>query len=323
MNRKKGIGIIAPSLSLSAISPSLIEIGRERLESLGFLVKFGQHSKGGNSYVSGTIEERLSDIHKFLDDDDIDIIMAAFGGYNSNQLINHLDYEKIKATNKMFIGYSDVTILLNAIYSETGMPTIHGPAFVNFCNPNIMDETLQYFLKVINKQNKVAYYASNKYAYDDWYLKENYGPRDIKDHQGWQFVKEGKGTGILIGGNLESFLALAGTRYFPDTKDKIILMEDVASTTIGKFLRELTQLDQMGVLSNIKGIIIGKFGDEMEVNRQKELVAMLLNVTKDYDFPIIINTNFSHVDPIYTICIGSMVTINSNDESNIIMINNG
>ena len=320
-NKKIGIGIIAPSLSLSKIDSQLIEKGISKLESLGFGVKIGKNAQKSNGYISGSIEERLSDINMFLEDPSIDIIMAAFGGYNSNELVPHLNFKKIKKSNKLFMGYSDTSILLNVIYNQTNIETVIGPAFVSFCNPNIFDETLRYFLEIINDKKIIKYFPPKEYAYDNWYLKENYGPRECKAHQGWEFIKKGKCEGKLIGGNLESILALAGTKYFPKTKDKVLLVEDNANEDIGKFHREIVQLEQLGVLKDIRGLIVGKFADTLQIDQGRLLRNLLLEVTKAYNIPIVINTNFSHVDPNYAICIGSHIILES-EKNEITMIRN-
>ncbi len=271
-------------------------------------------------YTAGSIAERLEDINSFLDDEEIDIIMTSIGGYNSNQLLEELDYNKIEKANKLFIGYSDATAILNAIYNKTKKKTILGPAFVSFCDPNMFDESIDYFFKIINNETKFEYKSPQNYAYDEWFMKENYGPRDCKKHKGWNFIKNGIGKGILVGGNCETFLALSGTKYMPDLDGKILLLESIENEKLAKFERELTQIEQMGLLNSLKGIIIGQFSDEQGLENTEVLRKMIRRICAKFSFPIVVNTSFSHVSPIYSIPIGGEIELDSKKQT-IMLVN--
>lgn len=309
--RVQGIGIVAPSLSMSIIEPRFIEIGLSHLESLGYRVKLGENANGRIRYMSGTVDERVSDIHQFLEDPEIDLIMFAIGGYNSNQLLEQINYDLIERSNTGFIGYSDATALLNAIAQKTSAPVFLGPAFVSFCNPYLYQETIDYFEACMKGSSPIHYNPPRVYAYDDWY---KYGPQDTRDdkkHAGWLFLKPGVGEGKLVGGNMETLLALAGTPYFPNVEQAILLIEGLPNEKLAKLDRELTQLRHMGVFEHIQGLIIGQFGDELQLEQRQAFAEMVLAAVEGYTFPVVANTCFSHVDPIYTVPLKGTVRIDA------------
>ena len=89
----------------------------------------------------------------------------------------------------------------------------------------MFEESIQVFLKLINGDSYINLSSPSKYAEDLWFCKEGYGPRDIHDHPGWHVINQGSEKGILVEGNAESILALAGTKYYPDFEDKILFIE--------------------------------------------------------------------------------------------------
>ena len=60
------------------------------------------------------------------------MVIACLGGFNANQLLRHLDYDLIAKHPKILCGFSDITALINAIYSKTGLVTYHGPHYSTF-----------------------------------------------------------------------------------------------------------------------------------------------------------------------------------------------
>lgn len=117
---KKGghIRVIAPSRSASILSKEGISQAKKRLESLGFTVSFGQHVFECDIHSSSSIEHRLSDLHEAFKDDEVDGILTAIGGFNCNELLPYIDYDLIRQHPKVLCGYSDITALANAHYSE-------------------------------------------------------------------------------------------------------------------------------------------------------------------------------------------------------------
>ena len=141
------IGFISPSSGPTQLAIHRVEKAKKELEHLGYRVRIASHALNSNGYVSDSIENRISDIHDLFSDDSVRAIMCTIGGNNSNQLLQHLDYSLIKNHPKIFIGYSDITVLHYALLSQANLATYYGPcAMIQFGEfPLIFDYTLRYF----------------------------------------------------------------------------------------------------------------------------------------------------------------------------------
>lgn len=309
-------------MSAFEIDTRLISVGIDKLNALGLTVQFGDSvfKNEKNISLKEKISNKIKDINIFLEDD-TNIIMSLIGGYNSNRLLDYLDYKKIKDSRKIFIGYSDTTALLNSIYTVTGCNSILGPAFINFCNPTIFTEMINSFIDVVINNKKVIYQAPKEYAYGDWFLNNKFRYKNISKHYGWEYIKEGNAKGTLVGGNLETLLILSGTKYFPKVKDSILLLESNPEENILKIERGLIQLAQMNVLKKINGVIFGQMANRFNESLKPAYLDMILTIFEEYDIPILINANFSHVDPIYSLPIGGTIKMDSNTNSIILESN--
>lgn len=305
---KRGIYVFSPANTMADMSSQGIEIGIRNLNNLGFEVIFGGNASKKSLYTAGTIGERLEDLNYGLNHPEVAIMMPVFGGYNSNQLIELLDYPLVKKQNKIFVGYSDTIILLNAIFSKTGIITIYGPSFASFCNPNLQEEVAESFVDIINDKS-IEYVTPKQAACDLWYMKDNLGPREFYQHPEWTSLSDGVITGHLVGGNLDSFISLLGTEYLPNLEGAILLVESSMDEHPGRFDRHMTQLQLAGVFNKIKGMVIGQFPIHSPLSQENIISQIVDRVIRPNNFPIICNTSFSHVDPILCLPIGGKVKI--------------
>ena len=144
------IRIIAPSKSMNVLTKEQITLAKKKLEELGFVVTYAKHVyECDDIYESSSIEARL-DLHEAFLDKNVKCIIAARGGYNSNQLLDYIDYNIIKNNPKILCGFSDITALLNAIYKKTGIITFCGPVYSSFAMKLGFDYTLNYFKMFTN-----------------------------------------------------------------------------------------------------------------------------------------------------------------------------
>lgn len=126
------IRVIAPSRSLSLLNTDKIEKARTVLNNLGFRISFSAHANEIDECSSSSIQSRVSDLHDAFSDQRVKGILTVLGGYNSNQLLSHLNYELIKANPKVFCGFSDITALSAAIYAKPGLSPIRDLIFQAF-----------------------------------------------------------------------------------------------------------------------------------------------------------------------------------------------
>ena len=314
----KNIMVCALSRSLGMICEENINLAKNKLEELGYKVNFSKNSHVTDYFISSSIKQRISDFHNAIKNQNVDIILSVLGGYNSNQLLNYIDYDLIKKHPKIICGYSDITVLLNAIYAKTGNITYLGPTFHSFSMKKGLEDTITYFNKAINKDkiylNDPEYYSSDRW-YDD---QEN---RKFLKNKGMYVINHGKTEGIIVGGNLCSFNLLQGTEYMPSLEDKILFLEEDA--LVGKefpyeFDRNLISLIQQKDFKKVKGIVIGRAQTATGMNIKKW--KKILNKKELKKIPIIINANFGHTTPNATIPIGGKCIIDTQKELEKIII---
>ena len=312
---KKSIMVCTLSRSLGMICDENIELAKNTLEQIGFNVEFSKNSNFTDSFISSSIKKRVTDFHNAIENNNIDIILSVLGGYNCNQLLNYIDYDLIKKNPKIICGYSDITVILNAIYAKTGITTYLGPNFHSFAMKEGLERTIDYFKKSINHG---SYYLEDPeyYSSDKWY--DNQDKRNFIKNKGCIVINEGKADGTIIGGNLCSFNLLQGTQYMPSLKDKILFIEDDA--LVGKefpyeFDRNLVSLIQQKDFDKVKGIVIGRTQTQTGMNLTKW--RKILNKKELKNIPIIINANFGHTTPNATIPIGGNCKINTYIENKI------
>jgi len=223
LTNNKLIGLIAPADPVAGVMPDEdFNRGVNYLKDKGFNVVLGDSVKlRTEKYTAGTIEMRVNDIHNFTKRDDIGCLMAFWGGYNSNQLLEYLDYNLIKKNPKIIIGYSDITALTTAITTKTGLITFSGPGGISFAKPEPFDYTWEYFEKTcITPTEEIIMKPSLKYADDLYFLHEDPSHRIMKENDGILIFKKGQAEGGVLAGNLQTLLALSGTEYFPCIKNK-------------------------------------------------------------------------------------------------------
>lgn len=319
------IGVVSPSSPMAAIVKHRMEKGIRTLEEMGFKVRIGKNSLNVSDYTAGTPEERAEDLNGFFKDDSVKGIISFIGGFHSNQILKYLDFDAIKNHPKVFMGYSDMTVLHISMYSKADLMTFYGPAILTqFAeNPKMLPYTEEYFRKAVMSGLPIGRISPSKQWTDEvlnWFEKKDLErSRQMKDNIGWQWLRGGSGEGEILGGCIASLLHLRGTPYWPDFNDKIFfweLSESSEDFTKGEPVSEidahLTDLELSGVFDNLKGMIIGRpFGYSQEdIERLKEII---LQRTEQYEFPILFGTDIGHTDPIMTIPLGAKTSINSKE----------
>lgn len=327
------IGIISPSLGLYPFVPHRLNRAIECIESLGFHIKLGKTTKTSNGYVSGTIEDRVDDIHKMFLDNEVKAIITTIGGNHCNQLLKHINYSLIRRNPKIFIGFSDITVLHYAFLSQANLKTFYGPQVMTQFgeNPELQEYTLQYFKNVLFKKNRkqVLFIKPSDTWTDeflDWTTKEDQvRPRKYYKNNGYRWLREGKSEGKLLGGCLQSINHLQGTKYWVDPKNSIFFLDIPEGHDFGKGMSladidsYFADLDNLDVFSSINALIIGRpIGYSLDDLKQFE--SIIMKYTSRFSYPIVCNVNIGHTDPIATFPYTSFTKINSEKNHIIIQV---
>lgn len=313
------IRIVALARSLSVVDSEIIDRAKHNLEGLGLKVTFGENAFSTGPLNSPDVNPRLDDLHAAFRDKNVKCIMAAIGGFNSNQLLDYIDWELIRDNPKAFCGFSDITVLNNAIFAKTGLQTYSSPNFYCFGLPPECDYSLEYFKKA-TFDDGCEIQPSNIYYDYPWEYK--FDGRDTKPNRGPQICNQGEAEGTVIGGNMCSLNLLNGTQYFPKIDGDIILMieDDHFDSIPQAFDRNLQSIIQQPYFKQVKGILIGRFQDETGFN--DDTLRNIINGKPELaNIPVIHNLDFGHTDPKFTHVIGGRVSIKST--SILVTSNNG
>ena len=152
------VGIVSPSWGGAGLFPHRVELGVNYLKNLGFNVKIGTHALNHRGPVSDTPQNRVDDIHSMFVDSKVRAIVAAIGGNHSCHLLPLLDFDLLRENPKIFMGFSDITVLNVAIWQQTGLVTFNGPALLtDFAEyPKMFAYTESTMLKVLCKAEPVG-----------------------------------------------------------------------------------------------------------------------------------------------------------------------
>lgn len=310
------VRVIAPSRSMNILSQDCINNAKNRLEELGLKVTFGKHvMETDPDYNIASIENRVQDLNEAFADKNVKAILTVIGGFNSNQILDYIDYENIKNNPKILCGFSDITALLDAIYAKTGLNVYYGPHFSSFGMEKGLEYTIEYFIKMFFQESEIDIVSSNEWSNDAWFIdQEN---RNFIKNDGMFIINEGTAEGKIIGGNLCTLNLLHGTNYMPDLENSILFLEDDGMADrafLWEFDRNLQSLIMQKGFDKVKGIVIGR--EEKNSCMSKERWTKLIKGKKELEnIPVIAGVDFGHTTPIFTFPIGGNVKLNAVDNN--------
>jgi len=286
INKGDTIGLVAPAGSL--VSKENFTEGVQILEKKGFKVKFNRKLLNTRGYLAGSDQERADEFNKLWADPEIKAVVAARGGYGCLRMIDLIDMKQIRKHPKILIGFSDLTVLLNAILKKTGMVTFHGPVVTTLAS--------------IDKQSKTSFFN----------ILTGKTPELIKPAK-VEVLKAGKAKGVLLGGNLATLVHMLGTPHESPWNNTILFIEDIGESPY-RLDRFLTHLYQAKRLQKIKGLILGTFTDDDRKENgamQKAVHERIAELFKNTDIPVWENFPTGHSRRNLTLPIGEMVEMDS------------
>lgn len=237
---KKGdkVAIVCCSNGQAAAQQEKLQKLHQTLLDIGLQPVWSDCIYEKESVFSGTAQERAENLMRFYRDEDVKEIFDISGGDIANEILPYLNFEVIAESGKSFWGYSDLTTILNAIYTKTGKASVLYQ-IRNLIYKDAEKQIRNFSSTVLNNQT------------------------DLFDWQ-YSFVQKSEMSGIVVGGNIRCLLKLAGTEYWPDMTGKILLLEALGGG-VPQMTTYLNQLKQMGVFQKTAGILLGTF-----TNMEKE-----------------------------------------------------
>lgn len=282
LNIKDKVAIVGCSNAQLKTARPKIDKLVEVLESIGLQPICSEYIYEKYSVFSGTGKERADALMKFYLDDSIKAIFDISGGNVANEVLEYLDFEIIKKNPKPFFGYSDLTTVINAIYSKTEIPS-----FLYQIRNLIYDhgeEQIENFRKTILEDKNDL-------------LNINY-----------RFLQGNSISGTVVGGNIRCFLKLAGTPYMPSFKDKVLFLESLGGE-VPLMTTYLNQLKQMGAFNEVKGIILGTFTEMEEKQAKPTIEQLVLDIVNNKEIPIAKTEDIGHGSNSKAIVIGGEIEL--------------
>ncbi len=260
------IAITCPAKKL----PQPMKHAVELLQSWGLEVVLGDTLGLSFHQFAGDDDQRAADLQQFINDTSINAIIAARGGYGTIRMIDKVDFSPLEQNPKWLIGFSDITLLHTHLFTNLGLATIHGQMPINI--PDASAHSL----------------TTLKQALFEGSLTHKVHPQSLN--------RFGKGSGILVGGNLSLLIAAAGSISDLDYTDKLLFIEDV-----GEYLyavdRMLHSLKRAGKLSNLAGLIVGGFSEikDNDIPFGQTIPEMIIDLAKEYDYPVCFDFPAGHI----------------------------
>jgi muramoyltetrapeptide carboxypeptidase len=303
------IRVLALSRSLGGVmqhvgfTESDVEFAKRQLEGMGLKVTFGRHVRECNAHLTASPEHRLEDFHEAIADPSVKAILSVTGGMGAVQILDGIDYDKVRAHPKIICGYSDNGFLCNAILARSGVATYYGPNFGTFMMQKGAEYTLEHFRQCFFKNAPIEIRPAEKWSDDNWH--EDQQNRTFHEAEGFWPIQTGEAEGTIIGGSYYALNLLKGTGYFPPLREAVLFLEHPASgkgtlMDLDMGMRALTFSPEF---ANVRGIVIGRFGRSGGVTREN-LTALINNTPALRHLPVIANCDFGHTTPIFTVPIG-------------------
>jgi len=287
LSKGDSISVIAPAGNIH--DPARYHRGCSILEEMGFEIYQKVNTWPGTGFLSDSDDGRAREFMSAWANPEIRAIFTLRGGYGALRILEKIDLDIVRNNPKLFIGFSDITILLNHIAHHTSTVCLHGPVVSSLASSDRLSIDRLYSCLCGNWLGR---------------LKEN-----VEVIRSTPAV-----SGILMGGNLSSLATLLGTKWDISYKDCILLLEDINEPHY-RLDRLLTQLFLGNKFDGVKGIILGDFSNKTAANhidqlRTQEFVwQRMLELVPNSEIPIWGNFPAGHSTQNMTLPIGSRCTM--------------
>ncbi len=272
------VGVISSSGLLKEKNKAEIEKSIKLINEIGLNVKLGKYTYESN--IDNLIKNKINDFNDMIVDKKIKMIIFSKGGNNVIDILDSLDYEMIKNNPKIYVGLSDLTIILNAIYKKTNLITFHHLIFKGILKNDF-----------------------NKKAFIDMFLNHQ---KEISFSKNVQVVNKGTAMGTLIGGNLISFSKILNTEYMPSLNNAILFFEECDEVDKEKVENILIEFKKNHVFELCSGVILGNYS--IDNNYFKDIFKKYVNK------PMIKCEDFGHSTYNLVLPIGAKVIFSADSE---------
>ncbi|KUM95673.1 hypothetical protein AQI88_16555 [Streptomyces cellostaticus] len=302
--------MVAPAAGTAALFPARLERGLRALRAVGLRPRLAGHARSRGRWTSAGVADRVADLHDAFADESSHAVLCTIGGRLSAQLLPELDFAHIAAHPKIFCGYSDITSLHTAIRSETGLITFYGPSLLGEWAeyPRPLTETVRHFLRVTGEPR-----AAGRIPFPHRIVREtvdwgaDHRPRRAERAPTQRVIRPGRASGVLAGGCLPVLRRLVGTRWQPDFRETIAVLETPQSPyDMADAAEDLLSLSHAGVLDGARALVFGWPFRHEQLDDLEYAVRLAL---PRCDVPTVIGFPAGHTSPMATLPLGVRATL--------------
>ncbi|CAH1057568.1 S66 family peptidase [Paenibacillus pseudetheri] len=232
-----------------------------------------------DSYFSGNHKERATELNRLFKNDEIRAIFDISGGDSANQILEYINYDHIRLHPKPFFGMSDLSVILNALHTQSNSKSYH--------------YQLMNLVSSDGAEQQSAFYRTFFEVHNDLY--------DF----GFHWVRGNQMSGIIIGGNIRCFMKLAGTSYFPDPSNKILFLESLSGRA-NKIVSLFAQLQQVKYFDKLAGVILGSFTELESYNEFSIVEEYVKEISR---IPIVKTNEIGHGSNSKCLVVGEKITL--------------
>jgi muramoyltetrapeptide carboxypeptidase len=277
LNPGDRLAIVAPA---SSFDRNEFDAGLDEIRRLGFEPVYDESVFDRTRYLAGSPEVRAAALRHAWRDPAIAGIIGVRGGYGSAQLLPLLDPEETRLARKPFIGYSDLTSLLNFLTTCCGLVSFHGPMLAGRLARGEAGYDRESFIHAVCRREPLGELA----------------PPAL------QTLRRGEAAGPLLGGTVTQLLASLGTPFAFTPPDGFILFFDEVAERPYRLDRMVTQLRQSGVLARAAAVVIGELPKCDEPSGDPTAQAVMSDLFREFPGPVLMGFPSGHTT-------GALVTL--------------
>jgi muramoyltetrapeptide carboxypeptidase len=270
----------------------------KQLEAAGFRVLIPPNIDRKWEYLAGTDAQRADELNQAIRNPEVNAIFAIRGGFGLTRILDRIDYEALRKSPKVVVGYSDLTALHLAIARKIQLISFHGPMPMS----NLWQGDAPKY--------RYANDAFRRTIFAKSYEADTVGfaiPLPVT--QNMKMLVAGKATGRLVGGNLSLICSTLGTPYSIEAKGAILFLEDVNEAPY-RVDRMLSQLRLAGILEAVSGVVVGDFSTK-DTEEKTAMDRVLQEYFSRLSIPVVMSFPIGHVPENATIPHGALAEIDS------------
>lgn len=284
------IGIVAPA---GPVDPGRLARGVDWLRARGHRVTVDPGILRVHGHLAGTDHERAGSLQRALCDPDLDLVLAARGGFGCARLLALLDYAAIGARRPLLAGYSDLTALQCALLARCGLGSLHCPMAATELGPELDPVSTRSLLPFLDQ---------------GWNGQDQVIPLDPD-----RVVSPGQASGWIAGGNLSVLTSLVGTPYLPDLRGAVLFLEDYGEYPF-RVDRHLSQLRNAGLLEGLAAVVLGHLAACEEPDPAKStfrVEELLADYLGGLGIPVAGGVPFGHQSPRLSLPLGGRAELDT------------